>query len=291
MKQFLPIAIALVAILLVVGVILLTNKSDFGSEVVSQTEDSLLVPKEIKMTEIEDKAGTKVPLDIELINENGQEILLGDYFKDGDMRPVIITMLYYGCPRLCSLVLNGEIDAFKKIGPRPGKDFRMIAVSIDERETFDLAAQKGAVYREALELKPQEKDAWIFHVAKKEQSERLAKALGFNYFYDKRDDQFGHGAGLFFVASPSGMLARTLFGIEFKPNDVKLALSEASEGKVGTSLLDRVILSCFHYDPDSHRYGIYVMGVMRLSGILTLIILGTFLLIYFRGERKRALMG
>lgn len=253
-------------------------------------EGSLYLPKELAKAEIVDKAGTQIPLDIALTDENGQEIILGDYFKEDDARPMIIVMLYYGCPRLCSLVLNGGVDALTKIAPRPGKDFRMIAVSIDERETPELASQKGAVYREALGIKPEDKAAWIFHVAKATESARLAEHLGFNFFYDKRDDQFAHGAGLFFV-SDKGLLVRTLFGIQFTPNDMKLALSEASEGKVGTTFLERVILSCFHFDPDSHRYGVYVMGVMRLGGILTMIILGTFLLIYFRGERKRAKMG
>lgn len=255
----------------------------------TENQGSLFLPEEFKKAEILDKAGAHIPLDIPLIDEDGQQVFLRDYLAD--QKPLIITMLYYGCPRLCSLVLNGQVDGLKKIAPRAGKDFRMIAVSIDERESFELAAQKGAIYRESLGLDPSDKQAWVFHVAKNEDSKRLAESLGFSYFYDKRDDQFAHGAGLFFLSSPSGLLARTLFGIEFKPNDLKLALGEASEGRVGTTFIERVILSCFHYDPDSHRYGVYILGVMRLGGVLTIIILGTLLLIYFRGEKKRALMG
>lgn len=253
-------------------------------------EGSLYLPKELKKSEIEDKAGNQIPLDIALIDEDGKDVMLSDYFKEEDTRPKIVVMLYFGCPRLCSLVLNGAVDALTKIAPRPGKDYQIIAVSIDEREMHQLASQKASVYREALGIKDDDKSALVFHIAKAKESARLAEHLGFNFFYDKRDDQFAHGAGLFFL-SHKGLLVRTLFGIQFSPNDMKLALSEASEGRVGTTFLERVILSCFHFDPDSHRYGVYVMGVMRLGGILTMIILGTFLLIYFRGERKRAKMG
>lgn len=289
MRKFFPVIIAIVGLLAVLGFIFVANLSEQAVDPKGM-EGSLYLPKQLAKAEIEDKAGAKLPLDIELSDENGRKVLLGDYIKADDERPLIITMLYYGCPRLCSLVLNGQIEVLNKVAPRPGKDYRMLAVSIDERETPELAAQKAALYREALGIKPEDKDAWVFHVAKKEESARLAEALGFNFIYDARDDQFAHGAGLFFV-SASGMLARTLFGIEFSPNDVKLALSEASSGKVGTTFIERVILSCFHYDPDSHRYGVYILGVMRLGGIVTILLLGSFLLIYFRSERKRALMG
>jgi protein SCO1/2 len=199
-------------------------------------------------------------------------------------------MLYFGCPRLCNLALNGLGDVLQKMSQKPGKAYRVLAISIDEREGVSNAFDKRAVYLKSWNFKPDEEESVIFHVASASESKRLADSLGFQYFYDKRDDQFAHGAGIFFLSSSpdkKGLLARTLFGIEFKPNDVKLALSEASLGKFG-SFLDRVILSCFHYEPDSQRYGIYIMGVMRLGGVLTMLIVGSFLLISFRGERRRA---
>ncbi len=121
----------------------------------------------------------------------------------------------------------------------------------------------------------------------KEEARRLADAVGFNYVYEQKSKQFAHGAGIFVLSPTTGVLSRTLFGISFKPQDIRLALGEAADGKIG-SFVDRVLLSCFHYDPDSHRYGIYVMGVMRLGGILTMLILGAVLVMYFRGERKSA---
>jgi protein SCO1/2 len=129
---------------------------------------------------------------------------------------------------------------------------------------------------------------WKFHVMSAGEAQKLADAVGFNYYYDKKEDQFAHGAG-FFVLTPTGKLARTLFGISYAPTDIKLALSEAAEGKIG-SFIEQVLLSCFHYNPDSQRYGVYILGVMRLGGVLTMLLLGGVLLMYFRFERKRSVV-
>lgn len=247
-------------------------------------EGSLQMPSELEKAQLEDMAGAKLPLDVQMVNQDGQTVKLGDYFSPGDKRPVVLTIGYFGCPMLCSLVLNGLIEVLKNISYGLGKDYRIISVSIDERETPELAHKKKLAYLGALGAPPDSKD-WQFHVMKATESKRLADSVGFNFQYIKRDNQFAHGAG-FFVISPEGVLARTMFGISFTPSDMKLALSEAADGKIG-SFVDRVLLSCFHYDPDSHRYGIYIFGVMRLGGILTILILGGLLLMYFRSEKKR----
>lgn len=253
-------------------------------DLLAQGEGSLRVPKELEMAQMEDRAGTKVPLDVEMTDQDGRVVRLGDYFSASDPRPVILTLGYYGCPMLCSLVLNGLIDGLKGVSFKPGQDFHMLSVSIDDREKPDLAKKKRMAYLGALGGSA-DADWWQFHVMTAANAKALADAVGFNYTYDKKNDQFAHGAG-FFVVSPAGVLSRTLFGINFSPSDIKLALSEAADGKIG-SFVDRVLLSCFHYDPDSHRYGVYIFGVMRLGGILTIIILGVVLLMFFRGERKR----
>lgn len=245
---------------------------------------SLRMPQELKGIEIEDKAGAHLPMDVKMTDETGRRIALGEYFDEDDKRPIILTLGYYECPMLCSLVLNGMVEALKEVSFKLGQDFRMISVSIDHRDTPELANKKRANYLTALDQKV-DSDQWHFHVMDAQHARRLADAVGFNYAYDKKNDQFAHGAG-FFVISPQGVLSRTLFGISFKPGDIKLALSEAADNKIG-SFVDRVILSCFHYDPDSHRYGVYIFGVMRLGGIATILILGMVLLMYFRGERKR----
>lgn len=252
-----------------------------------EKEGSLLVPRELEDTNIEDKAGTKMPLDVAMIDQDGKAVVLGDYFSSTNPRPVILTIGYYGCPMLCSLVLNGMVDGLKKVNYKIPQEYRIISVSIDDRETPDLARKKQEVYSRALGIPAEHNDAWTFHVMTAGEAKRLADAAGFKYYFDKKNDQFAHGAG-FFVLSPSGVLSRTLFGISFEPKDIKLALSEAADGKIG-SFVDRVLLSCFHYDPDSHRYGVYIFGVMRLCGILTILILGTVLILFFRGEKKRVI--
>lgn len=250
----------------------------------AEGEGSLRVPKALEHAEIDDKAGVQVPLDIMLTDQDGKQIRLGDYFANNS-QPVILTLGYYGCPMLCSLVLNGMLDALKNLSFKLGEEYQIISVSIDEREQPELAKKKQLAYLQALGASAEQEKSWNFHVASADQSKKLANALGFNFYFDKRNDQFAHGAG-FFVLSPTGVLSRTLFGISFTASDIKLALSEAAAGKIG-SFLERVILSCFHYNPDSHRYGVYILGVMRLGGILTVLLLGMFLLVYFRVERIR----
>lgn len=247
-------------------------------------EGSLRVPKELANSQIVDKAGAQIPGDIALTDHEGRQVKLGDYFTSEDKRPVILTLGYYECPMLCSLVLNGLVKGLTSVSYKPGKDYRIISVSINEKESVDLAQSKRDAYLKSLGASP-DVDWWSFHVATASEVKRLADAVGFNYYYDKKIEQYAHGAGAFFF-SPKLVLTRTIFGIEFKPSDIKLALSEAADGKIG-SFVDQLILSCFHYDPDSHRYGVYIFGVMRIGGLLTIVILAVMLLMYFRGERKR----
>lgn len=249
-------------------------------------EGSLRVPKALENSQIEDKAGAKVPGDIHLKNHLGQEKLLQDYFSGENKMPAtILTIGYYGCPMLCSLVLNGLVEGLKNVNYQLGKDYQIISVSIDDKESYELAEQKRQTYLKALDVPAEKEKNWSFHVMSSADAKRLSDTVGFNYYFDERNNQYAHGAG-FFVLSKDLVLSRTLFGIQFAPQDIKLALSEAAEGKIG-SFVDQVLLSCFHYDPDSHKYGVYIFGVMRLGGILTIIILGLVLLFYFRNERRR----
>lgn len=252
---------------------------------VAEREGSLFLPDQLKHAEIKDMPGAKVPLDLFFTNQDGEKIPLAQYFnhKD-DKRPVILSLGYYGCPMLCSLVLNGLVEGLNKINLSLGKDYRIISISIDEREDYKLAKQKQSNYLPLINDIKDEK-SWQFHVADALSAKKLADAVGFDYFYDQKTDQFAHGAGVF-VISPSGILSRTLYGISFKPQDIKLSLLEASEGKIG-SFIDRVILSCFHYDPDSHKYGIYIMGVMRLGGLITVLLVTIFVLVHLKDDRKR----
>lgn len=245
---------------------------------------SLRMPKELENAQIVDKPGALIPVDISLVNGEGKSVNLGHYFSPNFNGPVILTLGYFECPMLCSLLLNGLTEVVNKIHYIAGKDFRIISVSIDPKENFSLAQKKQENYVKNLNLK--EKDPWIFHVTSQENARKLADAVGFNYYFDKKNNQYAHGAG-FFVLSPKGVLARTLYGISFSPTDLKLSIQDASQGKVG-SLFEKVILSCFHYDPDSHRYGIYILGIMRIFGVITILIMLMVLIFYFRAEKQKS---
>lgn len=265
------------------------HESSTGSAKIVQEaegEGSLRVPKILQNTDIEDKAGAKLPLDVKLINQDGEHITLGKYFLEDEKIVTILTIGYFGCPMLCGLVIKELQNVLQHVSYKIGQEYRIISVSIDPKEDYHLAKEKQKTYLSSLNL-PLDSDAWTFHVGDAAETKRLAMSVGFNYNYDERSQQYAHGAG-FFVISPQAVLVRTMFGLSFNPQDVKLALSDGAEGKIG-SLVDRVLLSCFHYDPDSHRYGVYILGVMRLGGFLTILILGLMLLVYFRQERRRTL--
>ncbi len=243
-------------------------------------EGSLMVPKIMEGTEIIDKRGAVVPKDLSLINHLGQPVKLGDYL--GQDKPVILTLGYYKCPMLCSLVLNGLMDSMKGQSLKLGRDFSVLSVSINPNETPDLASAKRTNYLKAFGVND---DApWTFALGKAEDVSKLAESVGFGYKYHKPSGEYVHSAGIF-ILSPDGVLTRTLYGIAYNPRDLNMSLIDASRGKIG-SLMDRIILSCFHYEPDSHKYGVYVFGVMRLAGVLTILVVGSLVLILLRRERR-----
>jgi protein SCO1/2 len=289
-KKLIALLICLPVLLISLAVYftLQTSKREVAKKQQEQEQEgSLRLPNELALSQLEDKAGVIVPFDVVVTDQDGKTFKLGQYFNDpSDTRPVIMTLGYYGCPMLCTLVLGGLLEALRHTSFKIGSDFRVISMSIDEREQPDLAKAKQKNYMQALGISNPE--YWKFHVMSAGEAQKLADAVGFNYYYDKKEDQFAHGAG-FFVLTPTGKLARTLFGISYAPTDIKLALSEAAEGKIG-SFIEQVLLSCFHYNPDSQRYGVYILGVMRLGGVLTMLLLGGVLLMYFRFERKRSVV-
>lgn len=245
-------------------------------------EGSLQVPLAMQGAEIVDKRGSIVPSDIVLTNHLGQSITFGELVKH-NATPKLLTIGYYECPMLCNLVLNGLVDSLKKVSLHMGKDYDVISVSINPLEKFELAAQKRENYLKSASLEPAD-SIWTFSVGQEKEVKRLSEAVGFGYRYDDSIKQYAHAAGVF-VLSPDGRLSRTLYGIEYKPADIKYSLVDASAGKIG-SLMDRVMLTCFHYDPDSHKYGLYIFGLVRVVGLLTVLILGTVLLVLWRKDRR-----
>jgi protein SCO1 len=237
--------------------------------------------------------------DIDVIEHLGDRIPAGLGFRDPDGnkveldallggKPLLVTLGYYRCPMLCNMVLESLAKASKQSGLTAGKDFQALSISIDPAEDAKLARETGERVRRAVGAS--DVSAWPFLMGDAFASRMLADAVGFKYVYDDTSKQFAHAA-VAFVLTPSGKISRYLYGVEVSSRDFRLAMVEAGEGKVGTTL-DRVLLSCFRYDPMSRKYAPFVMGFMRIGAGLAFICLATLLTVLWRKElvmrRKRA---
>ncbi len=238
------------------------------------------LPEELEGVGIEEKLGANIDLDLEFIDESGYPVKLGKFFHQG--RPVILNLVYYNCPMLCTLVLNGQTKTLREIPWTPGEEFEIVTISIDPTETFDLAQEKKSLY-----LTNYERPApgWHFLSDHKGNVKKLAEQIGFHYKWDERREQYAHAAAIM-VLSEEGMVSRYLYGIRYKTRDMRLALTEASDGKVG-AISDRVLLFCFHYDPSEKSYVPFATNIMRAGGVLVVLILGIFLIGLWRRERDR----
>lgn len=236
---------------------------------------------ELRGIGIDEHLGETVPLDLEFVDERGNAVRLRDLFAPG--KPVVLTLAYYECPMLCTFVLNGVSKAVKDLDLRAGEQFSMATISIDPDETAELARGKQARYLES--IGGHDSRQWRFWVSPDNKVKVLADALGFRYVYDARQDEFAHSA-VVFVLTDQGVISRYLYGIEHQTRDLRLALIEASAGKVGT-IVDRIILFCYHYDPAGKRYVLMATNVMRLGGLVTVGCLSLFLGILWVKEKRR----
>jgi protein SCO1/2 len=228
---------------------------------------------------IDQRIGQQVPLDLEFVDENGRQVRLGDYFG---RRPVILALVYYECPMLCTQVLNGLVTALGVMNFEPGREFDVVAVSFNPKEGPGLAAQKKASYLERYG-RPHTAGGWHFLTGSDASIQRLTEAMGFRYAYDEKLGQYAHGAGIE-VLTPRGVIAKYFYGIEYSARDIRFGLIQASEEGIGTPI-DDVLLFCYHYDPATGRYGATVLGLVRLGGIATVLGLLTFLAVSLRRER------
>jgi protein SCO1/2 len=220
-----------------------------------------------------------VPLDLPFVDESGRDVKLGDYFGK---RPVLLAMVYYECPMLCTQVLNGVTGALKTLNFDVGKEFDVVAVSINPKEGPGLAAQKKAAYLERYG-RPQTAPGWHFLTGREENIKKLAAAVGFRYEFDESMQQYAHGAGVE-VLTPTGVIARYFYGIEYSPRDLRLGLIEAADEKIG-SPIDTALLLCFHYDPTTGKYGPTALTLVRIGAVLTIAAFGAFLFVSLRRER------
>ncbi len=238
------------------------------------------LPPQLEGIGIEERLGRQIDLDLQFTDERGYPVPLRSFFhKD---KPVLLNLVYYACPMLCNLVLNGQTQVLREIPWTPGEEFEIVTVSIDPSESFDLAVRKKQMY---LESYGKRAPGWHFLTDYKGNVKKLAGQVGFQYRWDERSQQFAHAAAITFL-TPEGKVSRYLYGIRFKARDVRLALTEASESKLGITI-DKVLLFCFHYDPAARSYVLFARNVMRGGGILTILIFGAILFGLWRGERNR----
>ncbi len=218
---------------------------------------------------LDDHIGQMLPLDLTFTDENGETVQLGDYFADG--KPVVLSLVYYDCPMLCNLILDGFTRTMTEIPQTPGVDYTIVTVSFDPSETTEQARRQKARHMEMLGREGAE-DGWHFLTGGDDNIFALADAVGFRYRWDEDSQQYAHPAALTF-AQADGTISRYLTGVTFTPTDLRAALTEASEGKTGT-FVDQFIMFCFQYNPDTHTYSLMASRLMMAGGALTVLLLG-----------------
>jgi protein SCO1/2 len=239
-------------------------------------------PPVLREVAFEQKLAQQVPLDVSLRDETGRTVKLGDYFGK---KPVVLTFVYYECPMLCTLTLNGLVSALGVVNFDVGKEFDVVTVSFEPKETPALAAAKKAVYLKRYKRSGADK-GWHFLVGDAPEIARLTKAVGFRYAWDERTKQYAHPSGVV-TLTPEGRISHYLFGIEYAPKDLRLSLVEAAKGNIGGAV-DQVLLYCYQYDPATGRYGAAVMRLVRTFSVLTVLALAAFILVMLRRDRRAA---
>jgi protein SCO1/2 len=240
-------------------------------------------PAALRDVGFDQKLGETIPADIVLRDEQGRPVRFGDLTGD---RPVVLTLVYYECPMLCTLTLNGLMSALEMLSYTPGREFDLVTVSFDAREGPELAAAKKKAYLDEYG-RPGAEAGWRFLTGDEEQIRRLTRAVGFRYAWDEETRQFAHPAGVM-VLTPDGVIARYLYGVEYAPRDLRFGIIEAGERKIATPL-DRVALLCYRYDPMTGKYGLLTLRLIRAGGIATLVALGTFIVVMRRRDKQAAL--
>ncbi|HWZ32762.1 MAG TPA: SCO family protein [Bryobacteraceae bacterium] len=238
-------------------------------------------PPQLEGVGVDEHLGRTVDLNLTFVAENGYPVALKEYFGKG--KPVILDLVYYSCPMLCNLMLNGQTQVMREIPWTPGKEYEVVTISINPQESFDLSRKKRDVYIGSFDRAA---PGWHFLVDKDDNAKKLAEQIGFHYRYDPSQDQYAHPAAIF-ILTPEGKIARYLYGTRFRPMDVRFALAEASENRTSMTV-EKILLFCYQYDPGKHAYVVFATNIMRIGGALTVFIIAFFLWRMFRAEKARA---
>ena len=243
-------------------------------------DNASVTPPQLRGVGIDQRLNNQVPLELKFRDETGQTVTLGSYFGN---KPVILSLVYYTCPMLCTMAENGLLNALRDVPFNIGQQYEVVTVSIDPTETPEMAMGKKAVYV-GLYGRPAAKQGWHFLVGDEPSIRTLAQAVGFHYNYMPETKQFAHATGII-VLTPQGKVSRYFYGILYPPRDIRLALVEAASEKIG-SPVDAVLLYCCQYDPTTGKYSIIVSRVLRIAGLITLLSMGTLIIALSRGGRQ-----
>ncbi len=238
-------------------------------------------PDPFRDVSLDQRLNEQVPLDLTFRDETGKTVQLREYFGE---KPVILALVYYDCPMLCTLVLNGLLRSLRTLSFTAGNEFNVVIVSFNPKDTPALAAAKRETYLQSY-ARPRAETGWHFLTGEEEAIRQLTGAVGFRYIYDSQSGQYAHASGIMLL-TPPGKIARYFYGIEYAPRDLRLGLVEASANTIG-SPVDQVLLLCYHYDPQTGKYGFIVMGALRLAGVATVLSVGIFMVIMFRRDRRQ----
>ncbi|HEY2548782.1 MAG TPA: SCO family protein [Candidatus Acidoferrum sp.] len=221
----------------------------------------------------------QLPLDLAFRDETGRNVQLREYFTT--QKPVLLALVYYGCPMLCDQTEQGVVGALRMLSFNPGRDYEVVFVSFDPRESPDMAAQKK---ESALEhfRRPETASGWHFLTGSQESIAPLTKASNFRYSFDQKSNLFAHAAGIMLL-TPDGRISRYFYGVEYPARDLRLGLVDASAGKIGTPV-DRALLFCYQYDPTTSRYSVSILKIIRAGGVLTILALLAGILIFRRRD-------
>jgi protein SCO1 len=253
-----------------------------GISALSAGAQQITRPAILSKVGITQNLNAQIPPDLAFRDETGKSVRLGDFFGK---KPIVLSLVYFDCPALCTEVLNGELRTMKAISLDLGKDFEAVTVSFEPKDTPALAKAKRDAYAGQYG-RPEAANHWHFLTGEQQSIDALTNVAGFHYAYDSSIRQYAHAAAIL-VLTPDGRIDRYFYGVIYPARDVRLGLVEASEGKIGT-LTDHALLYCYQYDPMTGKYGVVVMNVLRAAGGLTVLILGIFMITMFLRERRRA---
>lgn len=239
------------------------------------------LPAALQGVGIDQKLDQQLPLDLVFRDEAGREVPLSTYFHTG--KPVLLALVYYRCPMLCTQILSGVSGSLKAVSFNPGRDFEVLSVSFDPKDTPELAAAKKQMYLRRYG-RAGTANGWHFLTGGEASIRAITEAVGFHYKYDPATDQFAHASGIM-ILTPEGRLSRYFYGVEYAPRDIRLGLVEASQNKIGNPV-DQALLFCFHYDPATGKYGAIAVNFVRFAGLSFVLIGGAFLLIVWRRDLR-----